>query len=69
MAYVEGAFDQVNERLSSLDRRLDSFQHTVSLRFDEVDRQFSWLIGLIVVTWVTMMATQVTTTLTILFHR
>ncbi|MFY9630056.1 MAG: hypothetical protein WAJ94_00415 [Candidatus Cybelea sp.] len=69
IAHVEGAFDQVNERLSSLDRRLDSFQHTVALRFDEVDRRFTWLIGLIVGTWVTMTATQVTTILTILFHR
>jgi tetrahydromethanopterin S-methyltransferase subunit G len=45
LAHVEGAFDRVNERLSSLDRRLDSFAHTVALRFDEIDRRFEGCFG------------------------
>jgi tetrahydromethanopterin S-methyltransferase subunit G len=45
MAHLEGAFDQVNERLSSLDWRLGSFQQTVALRFDEVDRRIDGRFG------------------------
>ena len=68
MAHIEGAFGQVNERLGGLDRqldgidrRLDSFEHLTALRFDQIDRRFNWLIGVVVGTWVT-------TILTILFH-
>jgi len=76
MARVEGALEQTNERLGSLDRRidgverrLDSFEHLSALRFDQVDRRFNWLTGIVVGSWVTMMATQVTTILTIISHR
>ena len=58
IAHVEGAFDQVNERLGTIDRRLDA-----------MDSRFNWVIGTIVGAWVTMIATQITTILTILFHR
>jgi tetrahydromethanopterin S-methyltransferase subunit G len=58
MAHIEGAFEQINERLGSIDRR-----------FESVDSRFNWVIGLIVGTWITTMATQITTTLTILSHR
>jgi tetrahydromethanopterin S-methyltransferase subunit G len=61
LAHVEGAFQQVNERLNSLERRLDSFEHVVALRFDQVDRKFTWLTGIVVATWITTM-------LTVLFH-
>jgi tetrahydromethanopterin S-methyltransferase subunit G len=64
MAHLEGAFDQVNERLGSIDRRLDSMDS----RFDQVDRRFNWLTGLVVSAWVTVMATQVGTTVAILFR-
>jgi tetrahydromethanopterin S-methyltransferase subunit G len=62
VARLEGAFEQVNERLGSIDRRLDSFEHLVALRFDQVDRRFTWLTGIVIGTWVTAI-------LTILFHR
>jgi tetrahydromethanopterin S-methyltransferase subunit G len=62
IARLEGGFDQVNERLGSIDRRLDSFEHLMALRFDQVDRRFTWLTGIIVGTWIT-------TVLTVLFHR
>jgi tetrahydromethanopterin S-methyltransferase subunit G len=65
IAHLEGAFDQVNERLGSIDRRFDSFEQ----RFDQVDRRFNWVIGMILGAWVTLMATQITTVLTILFRR
>jgi tetrahydromethanopterin S-methyltransferase subunit G len=65
IAHVEGAFDQVNERLGSVDRRLDS----IDSRFNAIDARFNWVIGVIVGAWVTMIATQVTTILTIVNHR
>ena len=58
MAHIEGAFEQISERLGSIDRRLDA-----------MDSRFNWVIGIIVGTWVTLMATQITTILTILSHR
>jgi tetrahydromethanopterin S-methyltransferase subunit G len=58
MAHIECAFDQINERLGSIDRRLDA-----------ADSRFHWVIGTIVGTWLTMMATQITTILTIVSHR
>jgi hypothetical protein len=58
IAHVEGAFDQVNERLGSIDRRLDAF-----------DVRFNWIIGTIIGAWVTMISTQVATILTIFVHR
>ncbi|MFY9718518.1 MAG: hypothetical protein WAK16_02635 [Candidatus Cybelea sp.] len=58
MAHVEGAFDQVNERLGSIDRRLDG-----------LDVRFNWVIGTLAGAWVTMISAQIATMLTILFHR
>lgn len=40
IAQVEGGFTQMNERLGSLERRLDSFEHLTISRFDQVDRRF-----------------------------
>ena len=40
---------QISERLGSIDRRLDA-----------MDSRFNWVIGIIVGTWVTLMATQIT---------
>jgi tetrahydromethanopterin S-methyltransferase subunit G len=57
IAHVEGAFDQVNERLGIIERRLD----TIDIRFNHVDSRFNWLTGIVVGTWVT-------TILAILFH-
>jgi hypothetical protein len=58
LAHVEGTFVQVNERLGSIDRRLDA-----------MDTRFNWVIGTIVAACTTMIATQVGTILTILSHR
>jgi tetrahydromethanopterin S-methyltransferase subunit G len=58
MAHIEGAFEQISERLGSIDRRLDA-----------MDSRFNWVIGIIVGMWVTLIATQITTILTILSHR
>ena len=58
IAHVEGALHQVNERLGSIDRRLDG-----------MDARFNWVIGTIVGAWVTMISAQIATMLTIVFHR
>ena len=51
IARVEGSFSQVNERLGSIDRRLDA-----------MDIRFNWVIGTIVAAWTSMIATQIGTT-------
>jgi tetrahydromethanopterin S-methyltransferase subunit G len=68
MAHIEGGFGQLNERLGGIerrldgiDRRLDSSEHLTALRFDQVDRRFTGLTGIVVGTWIT-------TILTVLFH-
>ena len=62
MARVEGAFEQVTERLNSMDRRLDRIETTMESRFGLVDQRLNWVIGIVVSTWIT-------TVLTVLFHR
>lgn len=69
IARVEGAFDQVNERLGGIERRIDSFENLTALRFDQIDRRFNWLTGIVVGSWLTMMATLLTTIFTILYRR
>ncbi|MBV8067901.1 MAG: hypothetical protein JO113_07980 [Candidatus Eremiobacteraeota bacterium] len=46
IAHVEGAFNQVNERLGSIERRLDG-----------IDVRFNWLTGIVVGTWITTILT------------
>jgi hypothetical protein len=69
IARVEGALDQISERLGgidrrieSVDRRLDGFEHLTALRFDQIDRRFNRLTAVVVGTWIT-------TILAVLFHR
>lgn len=46
IAHVEGAFDQANERLGSIDRRLDG-----------IGARFNWLTGIVLGTWATTILT------------
>jgi tetrahydromethanopterin S-methyltransferase subunit G len=55
MARLEGAFEQVDKRLESIDRRLDRLA-------DLFESRFTWLTGIVVGTWIT-------TTLAIIFHK
>ncbi|MGH7716010.1 MAG: hypothetical protein ACREML_08445 [Vulcanimicrobiaceae bacterium] len=55
MARIEGAFDQIDKRLESIDRRIDRLA-------DLFESRFTWLTGIVVGTWIT-------TVLTILFHK
>lgn len=75
LAHLEGAFIRVNERLGSIDRRMDSFErrldsseHQTALRFDQVDRRFNWLTALVIGSWITIMAAQIGTAATVVFH-
>jgi predicted nuclease with TOPRIM domain len=83
MARLEGSYEQIRDRLNSIDGRLASIDARfvqmdgrfaqVDGRFAQIDgrfaaleakidSRFSWLLGIVVTSWVT-------TILTILFHR
>lgn len=68
MARLEGAYEQISERLSGIDRRLDGFEQKVESRFAQLDQRFiqfdqkfMWLIGLVVTSWITTLSA-------VLFH-
>lgn len=79
MAHLEGSFVQVEKRLDSIDRRLDSIDRRfeqvdarfakIDLRFAQVDVRFNWVLGTLAASWFTVIATQIATTLTIIYHR
>jgi len=69
MARLEGSYEQIRDRLNSIDGRLASIDARfaqIDGRFAaleaKIDSRFSWLLGIVVTSWVT-------TILTILFHR
>lgn len=68
MAHIEGAFEQINERLGNIERRFDVGFASVDARFNHIDTRFNWLIGTMAGGFFTLLAVQITTTLTILFH-
>jgi hypothetical protein len=51
----------IDRRLDGIDRRFDSWEHLMGLRFDQVDRRFKSLTGIVAGTWITTM-------LTVVFH-
>ena len=59
IARLEGAFEQIDKRLASLERRLDEGLKRLEQKLDSATR---WLLGVILVNWVTV-------TLAILFRR
>ena len=61
MARLEGAFEQIGDRLNSVDRRLDSIDQRIGRLEQSFESRFTWLVGIIVGTWIT-------TILTMLFH-
>lgn len=61
---IDRRFDAVDRRFELVDRRLEG----IDRRFDYVDMRFNYLLGLVVASWVTMIATQIGTTLTVLNH-
>ena len=75
LARLEGAYEQIDRRLTDLRQDMAAFRQDVQQRFATVDQRFAgidqrltavdqklmWIVGLIVATWTT-------TILTILFH-
>lgn len=47
------AFDQVSERLNSIDRRLEGVDHRFDLLGQRLDVRFNWLTGIVIGTWIT----------------
>ncbi len=77
LANLEGAYQQIADRLNGmdmrldgLDRKIDAFRESVTSEFrslrGEMDRRFMWVFGMILTTWLT---TWLTIILAVLFHR
>jgi hypothetical protein len=77
MARLEGAYEQVSQRLMSIDLRLDGLDRKIDLFRDvldkkidaldakidaKIDQRFMWTVGVVVTTWLTTIATTIGTT-------
>ncbi|MDR7551182.1 MAG: hypothetical protein QN131_14805 [Armatimonadota bacterium] len=53
LARLEGAYDQISARLGGVEQRLSQLDERLEARFnrldDKMDRQFYWLLGLLVI--------------------
>lgn len=53
IAHLEGAFEQVDKRLGSIENRMSALERKVDEGFArvrvEMDRQFLWVLGLLIV--------------------
>lgn len=56
MAHLEGAYEQVSQRLNGIDLRLNgidsrlaSLETRIDQRFAAMDQKFLWVIGLVIV--------------------
>ena len=75
MAHLEGAYEQISDRLNGIDGRLaqiDSRFHQIDSRFHQIDRKidtldakmdrrFMWIIGLLVVSIILPFIARLTT--------
>jgi hypothetical protein len=43
MAHLEGAYEQINERLGSIEGRLTALDQKIDLRFDSLDKKITGL--------------------------
>ena len=55
IAHLEGAYEQVADRLNGIDRRLESLEQKMDSRFNTMDQKFTWLTGLMITSWLTLM--------------
>jgi tetrahydromethanopterin S-methyltransferase subunit G len=80
MSHIDGAFEQVNDRLGGIERRLDSMEGRFEGRFNSIEDRFEGRFNSMDqrfaqidqrFNWVigTILGTWVTTILAILFHR
>jgi uncharacterized Rmd1/YagE family protein len=77
MARLEGAYEQVSQRLMNIDPRFDALDRKINLLHEAVDKKidmidakkidqrFMWTVGIILTTWVTTMGTTIAS---ICFH-
>jgi hypothetical protein len=49
MARLEGAYEQISERLNGIDSRLAAIETRIDQRFVAMDQKFLWVIGLVLV--------------------
>jgi len=67
MARLEGAYEQVNLRLTNIDSRLDALDRKIDLFRDalaakiealdaKIDQRFMWTVGIMVTNWATTIA-------------
>jgi hypothetical protein len=71
MARLEGAYEQVGQRLTSIDLRLDGVERKIDALRDamdtkidslrdgmetKIDQRFMWTIGIVLTTWLTTIA-------------
>jgi uncharacterized Rmd1/YagE family protein len=71
MARLEGAYEQVSQRLMNIDLRLDALDRKIDLLPDvldkkidllrdgldkKIDQRFMWTVGVVVMTWLTTIA-------------
>jgi CII-binding regulator of phage lambda lysogenization HflD len=54
MARLDGTYEQINHRLTSIEAHFERFER-------KIDRQFLWIVGLIVVSIILPLATRVLT--------
>jgi hypothetical protein len=59
IAHLEGAYEQVDKRLASVESRMGSLERKVDEGFAHLrgtmDMNFRWVIGIILVNWITLM--------------
>ncbi len=59
IAHLEGAYEQIDKRLASLDARMASLERKVDDGFaqlcSEIQTTFRWVIGVVLVNWITLM--------------
>jgi hypothetical protein len=68
VARLEGAFEQVNERIGALERRVDQGFNAMDRRLEAIDRRFEGIDQRFNLLFGTILATWITTILTVLFH-
>ena len=57
---LEGAYEQVDARLSDLNRAIESLRVEMNTRLDQMDRRFNTLYLLLGGGWITIMAAIIT---------
>lgn len=49
MSRLEGAYEQISDRLNGIDRRLDGLEQRIDSLRGSIDQKFLWVIGLVLV--------------------